>query len=339
MLRFPPSGGFGFRNYFLLLGTGEHIDGAPRNRRIGAGRIAKTKSQPYVFTEGTCGEGPVEQLRPLAGSQGSISIGACCILHLGKHSRVGGSAARRWAANMGGHMMKIRNWLLTESGVLWTSIILTIIVLMESVLAPWSPYFIIYAILAIAIPILLGTYTFGSFLGAMRKNWKILLTILFLVVFVDEVVFNRLYQWGLDHFGVGGNPFYSLNAATVVMIEAIASKFSITPDAAQMLYAFFVIIWAPIGEELYYRGYIQGVLRQTKGFGFAAIVSSIFFGIRHATHLFFLWPDVPWVAMASWVAGAFVFGLFMNYLYEKTKSLYLPMLVHFLVNIVELFFL
>jgi membrane protease YdiL (CAAX protease family) len=235
--------------------------------------------------------------------------------------------------------MKIRNWLLTERGVVWTSIILTIIVLLESRIAPWSPYFIVYAAMAIAIPIVLKTYRFGSFRDAMRKYWKIFIAILVLGVFFDKVVFTWLYQWGLDRFGVGGDPFYSLNAAIVDMIDAVAVKFSVTPDSAQMLYAFFVIIWAPVGEELYYRGYLQGVLRRTRGFTFAAIVSSIFFGIRHATHLFFLWPDLPWVAMACWVAGAFVFGLLMNYLYERSQSLYLPMLVHFLVNIIGLVFM
>jgi membrane protease YdiL (CAAX protease family) len=65
-------------------------------------------------------------------------------------------------------------------------------------------------------------------------------------------------------------------------------------------------------------------------------VSAAFFGIRHATHLFFLWPNVPWIAAASWAAGAFVFGLFMSYLYEKTRSLYPLMLVHAGVNIIEI---
>ena len=79
--------------------------------------------------------------------------------------------------------MKIRNWLLTERGVVWTSIILTIIVLLESRIAPWSPYFIVYAAMAIAIPIVLKTYRFGSFRDAMRKYWKIFIAILVLGVF------------------------------------------------------------------------------------------------------------------------------------------------------------
>jgi membrane protease YdiL (CAAX protease family) len=235
--------------------------------------------------------------------------------------------------------MKIKNWLLSASGACWVGSILTLIVLAESKITPWAPYFIIYAILAIAIPIYLRTYQFGSFRETLKKNWKIILTILVLAVFFDEVIFNWLYQWILAAFGAGANPFYSLNATLVVMIDAIADKFKISGDTAQMLYAFFILVWAPIGEELFYRGYLQGVLRKTRGFAFSAVLSSLFFGIRHATHLFFLWPDVPWVALASWVVSAFVFGLLMNYLYERTKSLYPPILIHIIVNVVELFFM
>jgi membrane protease YdiL (CAAX protease family) len=120
-----------------------------------------------------------------------------------------------------------------------------------------------------------------------------------------------------------------------VLANAAALKFNITPDKALTLYALLILVWAPVGEELFYRGYIQGVWRQSSGFSAAALVSAAFFGIRHATHLFFLWPDVPLVVTANWVVYTFVFGLLMSYLYEKTHSLYPPMLIHFGVNLIE----
>jgi membrane protease YdiL (CAAX protease family) len=170
----------------------------------------------------------------------------------------------------------------------------------------------------------------------LRTHWKLILGIFLLALAVDEGIFTLLYQRILDGFGVGGNTFYSLNAAVNVMTGAAAKKLNISQDAALMLYALFLVVWAPIGEELFYRGYMQGVLRKVGGFRMSALVSAAFFGIRHATHLFFLWPNVPWVAAASWVVGAFVFGLFMSYLYEKTRSLYPTMLVHAAVNIIEI---
>jgi membrane protease YdiL (CAAX protease family) len=211
-----------------------------------------------------------------------------------------------------------------------------LIVLTESIFQPWAPYFIIYAILAIVIPLVLKTYQFGSFGTVFRSHWKLILGIFVLALVVDEGIFTLLYQRILDGFGVGGNAFYSLHAAVNVMPGAAAKKLYISPDAALMFYALFLVVWAPIGEELFYRGYLQGVLRKNGGFRMSALVSDAFFGLRHATHLFFLWPNVPWVAAASWVVGAFVFGLFMSYLYEKTRSLYPTMLVHAAVNIIEI---
>jgi membrane protease YdiL (CAAX protease family) len=235
--------------------------------------------------------------------------------------------------------MRIRNWLLRPGGAVWLSVLLTAVVLIESKWTPWAPYFIVYAVLAIFFPLYLRTRRFGSFAGVFRRHWKFIAGVCLLALFFDQVIFTRLYQQVLDGFGVGGDAFYSLDAALNVMIAAVSAKFQISPDAAQLLYAFFILIWAPVGEELYYRGYLLGVLRRTNGFAVSSPVSAFFFAIRHATHLFFLWPAVPWAAMASWVAGAFVFGLLMNWLYEKTESLYPPMLVHAAVNLVELFFL
>lgn len=233
-------------------------------------------------------------------------------------------------------MMKLRAWCLSGTGIVWVGVVLTLIVLAESIFPPWAPYFIVYAFLAIFIPLALKTYAFGSFRAVLSSKWKLILSLFVVAVIVDEGIATWLYQRLLDSFGVGGNAFYSLNAATELLAGEAARKFSITRDTALALYALFIVVWAPLGEELFYRGYMQGALRQTRSLRVSALVSAAFFGIRHATHFFFLWPNVPWIAAASWVISAFVFGLLMSYLYEKTRSLYPPMLVHVGVNLVEL---
>jgi membrane protease YdiL (CAAX protease family) len=232
--------------------------------------------------------------------------------------------------------MKLKSWFLSVTSVVVIATALTLIVLAESIFPPWAPYFIVYALLAIIIPLALKTYQFGSFRAVMQSHWKVILGIFLVALIVDQGIFTWLYQFILNGFGVGGNAYYSLNAAVEIMTGAAARKLNITQDTALILYALFLVVWAPIGEELFYRGYMQGVLRKFGSFRVSALVSAAFFGIRHATHLFFLWPNVPWVAAASWVVGAFVFGWLMSYLYEKTRSLYPPMLVHAVVNIIEI---
>lgn len=217
--------------------------------------------------------------------------------------------------------MKLRTWLLSSTGVIIVGTALTLIVLAESIFPPWAPYFILYAFLAILIPLMLRTYQFGAFGTVLKTHWKLTLGIFVSAVIWDIGITTWLYERILASLGVVADPFYSLNAALEALAHAAALKFGITPDTALMLYALFILIWAPVGEELFYRGYMQGILRQSKSFKVSALVSAAFFGIRHATHLFFLWPRVPLVAAGSWVLGTFVFGLLMSYLYEKTRSL------------------
>ena len=232
--------------------------------------------------------------------------------------------------------MKIQNRLLSKIGIIGIATALTIIVLVESIFPPWAPYFIIYAILAILIPWLLRTYQFGSFWTVLKNNWQITLIIFAIAFILDEGIFTWLYEHILIGLGLGGNPYYSVDAALGLIASNAAQKFNITPDQAMMLYALFILAWAPIGEELFYRGYIQGALRKHGSFRMSALVSATFFGIRHATHFFFLWPNIPLAAAISWAVSTFVFGLLMSYLYEKTHSLFPPMLVHLGVNLVEL---
>lgn len=232
--------------------------------------------------------------------------------------------------------MNRKEWPLSNTGIVTLAAILTLIVLAESVFPPWAPYFIIHAALAIYIPLALRAGAFGSFREVMRSHWKLTLGIFLLAAAWDMGVTTWLADAILKNLGLDGNPYYSLDAALQLLADTAAVKFSITPEAALLLYAAFIILWAPIGEELFYRGYMQGTLRKSHGFWTAALVSAGFFAIRHATHFFFLWPDVPVVAAASWVAGTFVFGLLMSWLYEKTRSLWPAMLVHAAVNVVEL---
>ena len=232
--------------------------------------------------------------------------------------------------------MKLKNWLMSGKGCITVAIILTLIVFAESIYPPWAPYFIIYAILAIIIPLFSGNCRFGPFWTILKSNWRLILGIFTIAVIVNEGIFAWLYERILFDLGLSANPFYSLKAAMGTLSARAAVKFGITQDTAMMFYALFIIIWAPIGEELFYRGYLHGILRRFNSFKLSAPVSAAFFGIRHMTHEFFLWPDYPWIAAGSWAMSAFVFGLLMSYLYEKSRSIYPLILVHAGINLIDL---
>ena len=77
-------------------------------------------------------------------------------------------------------------------------------------------------------------------------------------------------------------------------------------------------IFAPIFEEWLCRGMVlRGLLSKMKP-GWAIVVSALFFALIHMN---------PWQAL-----NAFIIGVIMGYIYYKTGSLWLTMLVHFVNN-------
>ena len=79
-----------------------------------------------------------------------------------------------------------------------------------------------------------------------------------------------------------------------------------------------VAIFAPIFEEWLCRGMVlRGLLTKMKP-GWAIVLSALFFAVIHAN---------PWQAL-----NAFLIGLVMGYVYYKTGSLILTMIIHFVNN-------
>ena len=233
-----------------------------------------------------------------------------------------------------------KEWMLTTAGVFTVSVLLTIIVAFESKWMPLAPYFPIYAALAILIPWKLGIWrpewdmkiAGKDIKHTFAKHWKIILAIFVIAgiwnIESEYILYNILAC--IELTGI------SFDAAINLVAQEAAIKFGFSTIAAMGIYAFFIVLWAPIGESLFYLRYIQGTLRQENSFAFSAFVSMAFFSIRHATHFLFLLPEYPIAAGLIWVLSAFVFGFLMSYLYEKTNSLYPPAIIHFIVNIASI---
>ncbi len=97
----------------------------------------------------------------------------------------------------------------------------------------------------------------------------------------------------------------------------------------------FQLICVGISEELLFRGYFYTKLRSNLGYVRSILISSIFFGLFHVA--WYIDPNSPlfisdWGQMAFHVGYTFVFGACMCIIFERTKSLVCPLIIHGLMN-------
>jgi hypothetical protein len=78
-------------------------------------------------------------------------------------------------------------------------------------------------------------------------------------------------------------------------------------------------------EELVFRGGVQGLLRRTWGADVAIVVSSVMFGFVH-------WIAVTSAGRISYIATAAVLGLILGFVYERTRNLVVPAVIHGVFN-------
>ena len=208
----------------------------------------------------------------------------------------------------------------------------TLLALVEHTWAPWRPFYFGYAASCIAIPLVARTAKLGC--PTLRPvAWIGIIAAPFLLQVLASVWLGPIWAAVVGALGA------DLDASSILLVlpGAIgrhAEVWGIAPDALVLRYVVFITIWAGIGEELLYRGYLHEVLRP-RGFWAAALVSSGWFAVRHAMQLVG-GPTYPWLAAASWVGFSFVLGLVFSWLYERTSSLWPPILVHTLFNAIPL---
>jgi CAAX protease family protein len=130
----------------------------------------------------------------------------------------------------------------------------------------------------------------------------------------------RLCAGLIAHFALGGTIENIAGVDDGTGFPIIAS-----PALAGLPSAFMVGVVAPVVEELIFRAILYVKLRQRMGMIGAALISSLLFGLIH-----------PYVAMG---VSAVVMGLALAWLYEKSRSIWVPLTLHIVNNSVLFLFL
>jgi membrane protease YdiL (CAAX protease family) len=194
---------------------------------------------------------------------------------------------------------------------------LMVVAAAENTVAPWAPFYVVYAALTLVLPVIFGSVTIARI---RLPRWPYWIAAIGLAVVLQGVF--RLLTRTVD-----------LEAMFGVVFDAAASRLNRPPAAIARAYLLLIIVWAGLGEELFYRGYLQARLRQRFGAPTAIISASAIFAVRHYTQVLIAWPHVPWSAATIWVLAALIVGVAVGWLYEKSGSLLPPILCHYTFNL------
>lgn len=142
------------------------------------------------------------------------------------------------------------------------------------------------------------------------------------------VIYWKCSGKSLSYFGVHLGKWrkeliwYSILTIIVLLsIRFIDGSFSFqSPTFSTILFQF---IFVALGEELFFRGYIQSE------YGFW--VASLGFGFIHFLNI--LVVDITWVQALLWLVQATGLGIIMGIIRKKTDSIFASALFHGLINL------
>ena len=85
---------------------------------------------------------------------------------------------------------------------------------------------------------------------------------------------------------------------------------------------FFLVAIQPIGEEIYFRGFLFDKIENFAGGAFAVVITAVLFGIAHMSY----GKEIP-------VIMIILMGLVLGYIVYKTRNLYSSLIAHIAFNI------
>jgi len=204
----------------------------------------------------------------------------------------------------------------------------------EKQITPWGLPEIIYAIIGmivISVGIVLVVELFGFKSNAILIIYELLYLLPVVVVMLIKkapwealglrsFAFSELLV-GVSILFLAYIVIFLHNLALVALGiapqgEYIAELFNL--DINIWVLGITVVIAAPIAEEIFFRGFVYAGLVEKFGWKKAVFISALFFGAAHMQLVSFI--------------PTFLMGLVLAYIYQRSKSVILSIILHFTVN-------
>src|SRR3989338_4624099 len=215
-----------------------------------------------------------------------------------------------------------------------TAVLLTAIAALESAkILPYAPFFLVYGFLAIAASLYYREIYIARLKTPLAQCLRLSLMstaagVLYVSVFIAAAGSFLTFNGGMNSF----------NWDIIFIYRFICQGIALSPVIKNTVLFLFIVGWAGVVEELFYRGVLFGYLRGKRSFIQAALVSSLFFGLRHFLQLLYISP-YPAGAGVIYFFFSFTAGMLLSWLYEKTKCLTVCIVTHTAVNLLGFPFL
>lgn len=212
-------------------------------------------------------------------------------------------------------------------------VIVTLIAGIESLpFYPLSPFIFIHALLTVIIPLIYPYFNVKSYLTNSFSNYKrfILKGLFWGIIYI--VLFGITIGSFLRTFYLDKDTFWNvLLLYRQVYQNLVFLRGALVTDLFSFI---FIVPWAGIAEELFYRGFVYGGLRRKYSITTSLFASSLLFGLRHSLQLLYFLPNYPIAAGIIYFFFSFGAGILLASLFESSKSLLPAIATHLGINFV-----
>ena len=169
------------------------------------------------------------------------------------------------------------------------------------------------------------SFTFGE------PFWFCLLSLIAWEIGIFHFLYEKLL---LKNFSPRQKTFFSPNQSIEIITQRSINQFG---KPAEIGFGFLGVIWAPVAENIFYWLFL-GLLLREQGWHIASlIVPSLLVSLRHSTHFFPLYPQIPIPATIAFTVTSFGSALILGLLFFSTHQIASVILIHFISNLAWLY--
>ena len=153
------------------------------------------------------------------------------------------------------------------------------------------------------------------------------------------IVYAKATRHDLRNYGLRVTTRLLLQGVVISIIIGTGLSFIASPVTLSVGLVLLICLVAPICEEFFFRGFLQThLMEKVKGgkrffrfyLSYGLMLAALIFGAFHLLYIFA--TDVSFSGVVTNAALAVVFGLLIGYIYQETRSILTPILMHICLN-------